>query len=129
MATINTETKKQNVAVLDKLMYVTRCARYSQIHGDELIRHAAEDSGVSRANCKAAVEAYFLQVKELLLNGHSITLMGLGTFRFGIRAKAVEKKDDVDLGKIIKGRKIIFTPCSELKSEMKQVKFSNTFVA
>ena len=41
---------------------------------------------------------------------------GLGTMRFGLRSKSVEKVEDVKTG-LIKSRRIIFTPSVDLKEE------------
>ena len=42
---------------------------------------------------------------------------GLGTMRFGLRAKSVEKVEDVKTG-LISSRRIIFTPTQDLKDEL-----------
>ena len=49
--------------------------------------------------------------------GHSVALPGLGTMRFGLRAKSVEKVEDVKTG-LISSRRIIFTPTQDLKDEL-----------
>ena len=49
--------------------------------------------------------------------GHSVALPGLGTMRFGLRAKSVEKVEDVKAG-LISSRRIIFTPTTDLKDEL-----------
>ena len=51
------------------------------------------------------------------VEGHSVALPGLGTMRFGLRAKAVEDVNDVKAS-LIKTRRIIFTPTQELKDEL-----------
>ena len=48
---------------------------------------------------------------------HSVALPGLGTMRFGLRAKSVEKVDEVKAG-LITSRRIIFTPDVDLKDEL-----------
>ena len=50
--------------------------------------------------------------------GHSIPLPGLGTMRFGVRSKAVEKLEDVKTN-LISVRRIIFTPNVDVKDELK----------
>jgi len=47
-----------------------------------------------------------------------VALPGLGTMRFGLRSKAVEKVEDVKTG-LIETRRIIFTPDVDLKDELK----------
>ncbi|MBP3246992.1 MAG: DNA-binding protein, partial [Prevotella sp.] len=49
--------------------------------------------------------------------GHSVALPGLGTMRFGIRAKSVAKVDEVKAG-LVTSRRIIFTPAVDLKEEL-----------
>ena len=57
-------------------------------------------------------------IKAWATEGHSVALPGLGTMRFGVRGKAVEKVEDVKSG-LISARRIIFTPNSDLKEELK----------
>ncbi len=45
-----------------------------------------------------------------------VALPGLGTMRFGLRAKSVGKVDDVKAD-LISSRRIIFTPDSDLKED------------
>ena len=47
-----------------------------------------------------------------------MALPGLGTMRFGLRAKSVEKLEDVK-SSLISTRRIIFTPDVDLKDELK----------
>ena len=46
-----------------------------------------------------------------------MALPGLGTMRFGLRSKSVEKVEDVK-SSLITSRRIIFTPASDLKEEL-----------
>ncbi|MBR0263990.1 MAG: chitobiase/beta-hexosaminidase C-terminal domain-containing protein, partial [Prevotella sp.] len=50
--------------------------------------------------------------------GHSVPLPGLGTMRFGVRSKAVEKLEDVKAN-LITTRRIVFTPNVDVKDELK----------
>ena len=56
-------------------------------------------------------------IKAWATEGHSVALPGLGTMRFGLRAKAVEDVNEVKT-KLIKSRRIIFTPSVDLKDEL-----------
>ena len=51
------------------------------------------------------------------IEGHSVALPGLGSMRFGLRAKSVAKVEDVKTG-LITTRRIIFTPAQDLKDEL-----------
>ena len=56
-------------------------------------------------------------IKAWATEGHSVALPGLGTMRFGLRAKSVEKVEDVKAG-LISSRRIVFTPTQDLKDEL-----------
>ena len=122
MAFISLFSKKQYVGYKKKMMYVTKAARYSTIGRDELIEHASQDSSVPAAMLGASYDALFVQIKELLLNGHSIQLGDLGTLRFGISAQAVADKEDVGAD-LVKSRRILFRPSSKLRRLINAVNF------
>ena len=71
-------------------------------------------SGVIKAAWDAAGEV----IRTWATEGHSIPLPGLGTMRFGVRSKAVEKLEDVKAN-LISVRRIIFTPNVDVKDELK----------
>ena len=54
-----------------------------------------------------------------------IPLPGLGTMRFGVRSKAVEKLEDVKAN-LISVRRIIFTPNVDVKDELKNTSIQIT---
>ena len=59
--------------------------------------------------------------------GHSVALPGLGTMRFGLRSKALEKVEDVKTS-LIETRRIIFTPDVDLKDELKNTTIQITCI-
>ena len=56
-------------------------------------------------------------IKAWATEGHSVALPGLGTMRFGLRAKSVANVNDVKAN-LITSRRIIFTPNTDLKDEL-----------
>ena len=66
---------------------------------------------------KACWDAAGEVIKAWATEGHSVALPGLGTMRFGLRAKSVEKVEDVKAG-LISSRRIVFTPTQDLKDEL-----------
>ena len=56
-------------------------------------------------------------IKAWATEGHSVALPGLGSMRFGLRAKSVAKVEDVKTS-LISTRRIIFTPTQDLKDEL-----------
>ena len=90
---------------------------YTSLDQKKVIREAALRSGVSQGVMKACWDAAGEVIKAWATEGHSVALPGLGTMRFGLRAKSVEKVEDVKAG-LISSRRIIFTPASDLKDEL-----------
>ena len=97
--------------------YVMSPELYIALSQAKVIREAALRSGVSQGVMKACWDAAGEVIKAWATEGHSVALPGLGTMRFGLRAKSVEKVEDVKTG-LISSRRIIFTPTQDLKDEL-----------
>ena len=97
--------------------YVMSPEQYSSLTQKKVIKEAALRSGVSQGVMQACWDAAGEVIKAWATEGHSVALPGLGTMRFGLRAKSVEKVDEVKAG-LITSRRIIFTPAVELKDEL-----------
>ena len=100
-----------------KYRYVMMPELYTALTQDKVIKEAALRSGVSRGVMQACWDAAGEVIKAWATEGHSVALPGLGTMRFGLRAKSVEKVEEVKAG-LISSRRIIFTPDTELKDEL-----------
>ena len=97
--------------------YVLKPELYTSLSQAKVIKEAALRSGVSRGVMQACWDAAGEVIKAWATEGHSVALPGLGTMRFGLRAKSVEKVEEVKAG-LISSRRIIFTPNTELKDEL-----------
>ena len=100
-----------------KYRYVMKPELYTSLDQKKVIREAALRSGVSQGVMKACWDAAGEVIKAWATEGHSVALPGLGTMRFGLRSKAVEKVEDVK-SSLIESRRIIFTPSVDLKDEL-----------
>ena len=98
--------------------YVMTPEQYSSLSQKKVIREAALRSGVSQGVMQACWDAAGEVIKAWATEGHSVALPGLGTMRFGLRSKSVEKVEDVK-SSLITSRRIIFTPDVDLKDELK----------
>ena len=94
--------------------FVMRPDLYIPIAEKKVFAEASTHSGIS-----AGV------IKAWATEGHSIPIPGLGTMRFGVRSKAVEKLEDVKTG-LITTRRIVFTPNVEVKEELKNTSIQIT---
>ena len=107
--------------------YVLKPELYTSLDQKKVIREAALRSGVSQGVMKACWDAAGEVIKAWATEGHSVALPGLGTMRFGLRSKAVEKVEDVKTG-LIETRRIIFTPDVDLKDELKNTTIQITCI-
>ena len=97
--------------------YVMQPELYIALTQAKVIKEAALRSGCSQGVMKACWDAAGEVIKAWATEGHSVALPGLGTMRFGLRAKSVEKVENVKTS-LISTRRIIFTPTQDLKDEL-----------
>jgi len=107
--------------------YVMQPELYTSLAQNKVIKEAALRSGVSRGVMQACWDAAGEVIKAWATEGHSVALPGLGTMRFGLRAKAVEDVNDVKTA-LIESRRIIFTPSVDLKDELKNTAIQITCI-
>ena len=98
--------------------YVMSPEMYSSLNQKKVIKEAALRSGVSQGVMQACWDAAGEVIKAWATEGHSVALPGLGTMRFGLRSKSVEDVNKVKTG-LITSRRIIFSPDTDLKDELK----------
>ena len=108
-----------------KYRYVLKPDLYTSLTQAKVIKEAALRSGVSRGVMQACWDAAGEVIRTWATEGHSIPLPGLGTMRFGVRSKAVEKLEDVKAN-LISVRRIIFTPNVDVKDELKNTSIQIT---
>ena len=100
------------------MKFVMRPDLYIPIQEKKVFSEASTHSGISAGVIKAAWDAAGEVIRTWATEGHSVPLPGLGTMRFGVRSKAVEKLEDVKTN-LISVRRIIFTPNVDVKEELK----------
>ena len=105
--------------------YVLKPELYTSLDQKKVIREAALRSGVSQGVMKACWDAAGEVIKAWATEGHAVALPGLGSMRFGLRSKSVEKVEDVKTG-LITSRRIIFTPNVDVKDELKNTSIQIT---
>ena len=105
--------------------YVLSADLYSQLSSSKVISEAALRSGLSKGVMNAAWEAIGDVISTWATEGHSVAIPGLGSMRFGMNAKSVAALDDV-ASSLITTRKVIYTPNTSIKSELKNTSISIT---
>ena len=117
---INIKAKETLIQVGDqkgKYRYVMSTELYGKLSESKVIKEAALRSGVSKGVMQACWDAAGEVIKAWATEGHSVALPGLGTMRFGVRAKSVETVADV-ASSLITARRVIFTPNVDIKDEL-----------
>ena len=105
--------------------FVMRPDLYTPIQEKKVFTEAATRSGIATGVIKAAWDAAGEGIRAWATEGHSIPIPGLGTMRFGVRSKAVENLDDVKTA-LITTRRIVFTPSTDVKDELKNTSIQIT---
>lgn len=125
---IKLKAKETQIQVGDfkgQYRFVLGTELYSKLSEAKVIQEAALRSGVNRGVMQACWDAAGEVIKAWATEGHSVAIPGLGTMRFGVRAKSVESVDKVATS-IITSRRVIFTPNIEIKQELKQTAINIT---
>ena len=116
------QARNQRMAPKDKNYYIQHAVKYSTISWDELCGNIARSLGVSKPVATAAASAIVEQMRQLMLNGHSIRVGNIGYLRFGIHAKAVDREEDLSVD-LVKSRRVLFIPTGEVKNSLKNIEF------
>lgn len=93
---------------------------YSRIDKAAIIEAAQRNSSIPRAYLEMTFDAMVTEIQNFVMNGHSITLTGLGTFAAFIRATGEDEPGQVTAANI-KQIKFNYRPSPELKRYMKRV--------
>lgn len=105
--------------------YVMQADLYSQLTQSKVITEATVRSGLPKAVVEGAWGAIGEVIKAWATEGHSVAVPGLGTLRFGLRSQAVADVNKVSAS-LIKSRRVIFTPNTDIKQELASTAVSIT---
>lgn len=128
---IKVKAVERNIAYASKnagkevFAFIMQPELYGQLAESKVIEQAALNTGLPKAVMETAVKGYGAVVGIWATEGHSIPIPGLGTMRFGVRAKSVSSVDDVKAS-LITSRRVIFTPNVEVKKMLAETPVSIT---
>ena len=105
--------------------FVMQTELYSSLGDDKVMREASVRSGIPQGTINAAWAAIGEVIKAWATEGHSVAIPGLGKMRFGVRATSVADVADVSTS-LIHSRRVIFTPSTDIKDELKNTSISIT---
>ena len=92
--------------------------KYDTISSKELVEAMARNTGIPVAKVAMATDAIVKQLKNFLLNGHSVNIVGLGTFSPRIKSRPSTTKDAVSADNV-KALLLKFRPQTDIREDMK----------
>ena len=98
---------------------------YNKLSESKVIKEAAIRSGVSVGVMQVCWDAAGEVIKAWCTEGQSVAVPGLGTMRFGVRAKSVPTVGEVATS-LITNRRVIFTPSVDIKRELQETSIQIT---
>lgn len=101
-----------------KVAWYLQKRKYDTISSKELVEAMARNTGIPVAKVAMATDAIVKQLKNFLLNGHSVNIIGLGTFSPRIKSRPSESKDQVT-AENVKALLLKFRPQTDIREDMK----------
>lgn len=119
--TIVIKTKKQRFAAQEKEGYATRPVRYTTIKAADLVDAASRNNSIPKSYIETACEAIANEFQNYILNGHSVKVPQVGTFRLVFKVKAGDTPEESS----IKSRHIRLRASKELSTLLNRLNFVN----
>lgn len=101
-----------------KVAWYLQKRKYDTISSKELVEAMARNTGIPVAKVAMATDAIVKQLKNFLLNGHSVNIIGLGTFSPRIKSRPSATKDAVTADNV-KALLLKFRPQTDIREDMK----------
>ena len=117
-------------------LYCARHARYSELGTQDMIEYSAQNQRVDEQSMLTGMGALSDAIFNYVLNGHSVTIDGLGCFYLSAKTGLWDDKkkkwksagktsmDDVSPADI-KGVYVRFRPCTALREQLKKLKYED----
>lgn len=99
---------------------------YSRIGRDQIVDAAQRNSQIPKAYLQQTFDALITEVENFVMNGHSITLNGLGTIRTYFRGEGTTTTSEYNIEEQLQKVKFSFKPATSLRQLLKQVQIRVT---
>ena len=90
------------------------------LSGKAMTRAAAENTTLAPIELEAALDLLANFIPQQLLQGHTVTLPGLGYFRLTFKSKGADTVKDFDPKELIYDVRPVFVPSKELRDRVRQ---------
>lgn len=122
MATIKLKPIARRNPVTKEILWYATEVQYSRIKREDIIEAAQRNSSVPRAYIEMTFDAMITEIKNYVMNGHSITLNRLGTINAFLRGNGAEQNSELSANNIKRVR-FSFRASAELRKKSKGVYF------
>lgn len=119
MGKISLKVALQDMGALHTSGYITRANRYTLISAEEVIQLAAQNSGINPGQMAAAMYAVQQTFNNFLCNGHSVELLGVGTFKFNVNCHLAATPEEAGADAVYR-RKILFRPSAYMRRQLNE---------
>lgn len=90
------------------------------LSGKAMTKAAAENTTLAPIELEAALDLLGSFIPQQLLQGHTVTLPGLGYFRLTFKSKGADTVKDFDPKELIYDVRPVFVPSKELRDRVRQ---------
>lgn len=111
--------QRKNLKTKELEWYATpNTARPRAKEGDKTSKNASTGSTISDAETQATLRQVGKYIPQALLNGESVKIPGVGSFRISFHSKGAKDIRNFRAQSMISGARILFTPDNELRDHM-----------
>lgn len=123
---INVDFSMRFIGALRANRIVANPNRYSTIAYKDIVHYAARAAHVPDSSVEVAMDALYDALSYFVLNGHNVKIDGLGTFSFGVNAKAEVSAASAGAD-AVRRLKIDYLPEKDLREAMNNVAVTTTY--
>lgn len=123
---INVDFTMRFIGALRSNRIVANPNRYSTIAYKDVVHYAARAAHVPDSSVEVAMDALYDALSYFVLNGHNVKIDGLGTFSFGVNAKAEVSAASAGAD-AVRRLKIDYLPEKDLREAMNNVAVTTTY--
>lgn len=114
--------QKANPQNREKKKWYANSVNQGSVSQHKMAQIIASKSSLTQGDVLNVIQNLLEEMPKILMDGKSINLEGLGSFRLTIASEGTETEKDFSTSSI-KGVKVVFTPSMQIKKEISQVKF------
>lgn len=100
------------------IRYAPQIYLYSHIDKEQILDGAVRNSSIPRAYLSMTFDALVQEVKNYVMNGHSVTLEGFGTISATLSSRPSETSDDVS-SLNVKKFKLNYRPAPKIRNYLR----------